>query len=295
MIPNEIIDRILDKTDIVEIVSQHVVLKKSGQNFKACCPFHDEKTPSFMVSPVKQIYHCFGCGAGGNAIGFLMRHEKMDFIEAIKVLSDKTGISLPNTGSGQASTNTLADKLFNANDTACEFFEENLTKVPESLAYQYFVKRGITERIRKQFRLGYAVDSWQGLLNFCRTKNITPDILQKAGLVLKNDGTGNLYDRFRNRIMFPIFNAKGKVLAFGARAMDNSLPKYLNSPETYIYTKGKELYGLNFAKESIRKQNYVIIVEGYFDLILPFQNEIKNIVATLGTALTYEQINALKR
>ena len=295
MIPNEIIDQILDKTDIVEIISQHVQLKRAGQNFKACCPFHQEKTPSFMVSRAKQIYHCFGCGAGGNVIGFLMNHEKMDFIDAIKILSDKTGIALPRSNSSQSATNTLADKMYNANDIACGFYEENLTKEYGASAHQYFVRRGITERIRKHFRLGYAVDSWQGILNFCKAKNVTPEVLQKTGLILKNDTTGNIYDRFRNRVMFPIFDVRGRVLGFGARALDDSLPKYLNSPETHIYKKGRQLYGLNFAKDAIRKQNYVVIVEGYFDIILPFQNEIKNIVATLGTALTPEQIGALKR
>jgi DNA primase len=295
MIPNEIIDQILDKTDIVEVISAYAPLKKSGQNFKARCPFHEEKTASFMVSPGKQIYHCFGCGAGGNVISFLMKHERMDFIEAIGILAEKTGVALPRSGREGRGENTLADKLYGANNVACGLYQENLTKNTDGEAYRYFVQRGISERIAKLFRLGFAADSWQGLINHCAPKKLEPDILERAGLVLKHPQTGNRYDRFRNRIVFPIFDLRNRVLGFGARAMDNSLPKYVNSPETYIYKKGTNLYGLNFAKEHIRKQNYVIIVEGYFDLILPYQHEIKNIAATLGTALTPEQIGRLRR
>ena len=295
MIPNQLIDEILDKTDIVEIISGYVPLKKAGQNFKACCPFHKEKTPSFMVSSAKQIYHCFGCGAGGNIIGFLMKYEGMDFIEAIKMLADKTNVTLPQFRAGDKTKNSFAEKLYGVNDLACSLYEENLAKEFGASAHSYFIHRGINERTIKHFRLGFAEDSWQGLVNYCKANDIEPDILQKAGLVLQNAESKNWYDRFRNRVIFPIFDLRNRVLGFGARVMDNSLPKYINSPETFIYTKGKHLYGLNFSKTYIRKQNYVIIVEGYFDLILPFQNGIRNIVATLGTALTIAQINAIKR
>jgi len=295
MIPNEVIDKILDKTDIVEIISSYVPLKKAGQNFRARCPFHEEKTPSFMVSPAKQIYHCFGCSAGGNAIGFLMNHEKMDFIEALKVLADKTGMALPRYNGQQSGKTTLADKLYAVNDLASNLYQKNFQNESGKKAYKYFTDRGLNDRTIKHFRLGFAEDIWQGLIHHSKSKNIDIPLLEKAGLVLKAEKTGNRYDRFRNRIIFPILNIRGKTLGFGGRAMDNSLPKYMNSPETYIYTKGKNLYGLNFSKEYIKKQDYAIIVEGYFDLILPFQNEIRNIAATLGTALTTEQIASLKR
>ena len=295
MIPNELIDRVLDKTDVVELIAAYIPLKKSGQNFKACCPFHEEKTPSFMVSPAKQIYHCFGCGAGGNAIGFLMNHEKMDFVESVRMLAEKSGLNIPRQDKGVNEKSSFAEALYGVNDTACKFYQENLAGRRGREAYEYFVGRGINERTAKLFRLGFAENSWQGLIEHSKKQGLEPDVLAKAGLILQNEKTGNWYDRFRNRIMFPIFDQRSKILGFGARAMDDSLPKYLNSPETCIYKKGTHLYGLNFSKESIRKQDYAIIVEGYFDLILLYQNEIRNVVATLGTALTTEQIGKLKR
>ena len=295
MIPNEVIDRVLDKTDIVDIVSTYVPLKRAGQNFKACCPFHKEKTPSFMVSPTKQIFHCFGCGAGGNVISFLMKHERMDFIEALTILADKVNISLPRTNIGVKKTDTFADKLYSVNNTACNFYQENLSKDYGRIARNYISQRGINEQTSQHFRLGFAQDSWQGLINYCKTKNITTDFLEKAGLVLRNSETGNFYDRFRNRIIFPIFDLRNRVLGFGARVLTDKLPKYVNSPETYIYTKGRHLYGLNFSKEYIKRQDYVIITEGYLDLIMPYQHDVRNIVATLGTALTPDHINSLKR
>jgi len=295
MIPNETIDGILDKTDIVELISAYVSLKRAGQSFKARCPFHEEKTPSFIVSPAKQIYHCFGCGAGGNAVSFLMRHEKMDFIESIQMLADKVGVSLPRTAGTKKGEDTFAERLYNVNNMACSLFRENLTKDFGKDALRYFAERGINENTLKLFRLGFAEDAWRGMLGRLKEKGVESDTLVKSGLVVQNNDGGNLYDRFRGRIIFPIFDARSRVLGFGARALDNSLPKYINSPETHIYRKGAQFYGLNFAKDHIRTLNYVVLVEGYFDLILPFQNGIKNIVATLGTALTVQQIRALKR
>lgn len=295
MIPNEIIDQILDKTDIIEVISGYISLKKAGQNFKARCPFHEEKTGSFVVSPAKQIYHCFGCGAGGNAIGFLMRHEKMPFLEAIQILAEKTGVSLPrNSGAGSVK-DSLAEKLYAVNDAACNFYEENLTKACGKGAYRYFIERGINTATIKRFRLGFAEEAWDGLIKHCSTKSIDAETLSGAGLILQKEGKTSWYDRFRNRIIFPIFDQRNRILGFGGRALGDVMPKYVNSPETHIYSKGRRLYGLNFSREFIRKQGYAIIVEGYFDLIMPFQNEIKNIVATLGTALTTEQIRALRR
>jgi DNA primase len=296
MIPNEIIDQILDKIDIVEVISGYIPLKKAGQNFRTNCPFHNEKTPSFTVSPSKQIYHCFGCGAGGNVISFLMKHESMDFIEAIKMLAGKAAVRLPALSAAGKAKNSFAEKLYDVNNIACDFYRQNLMKESAGAPYKYLVERGLTERTIKHFRFGFAEDSWRGLLEHCKRKGVEADLPAKAGLILQSADKGNWYDRFRNRIMFPIFDSRGRILGFGGRALDeNTMPKYINSPETYIYTKGRHLYGLNFAREFIKKKNYAVIVEGYFDLIMPFQNDIKNIAATLGTALTVEQIALLKR
>lgn len=296
MIPDEIIDRILDKTNIVDVISGYIDLKKSGQNFKTNCPFHKEKTPSFMVNPSKQIFHCFGCGIGGNAISFLMKYERMDFIEAINALADKANIALPRSGRAGKEKSSFAEKLYAINNSACNFYQENLKKGYAKSSYRYLIQRGLNERTIKHFGLGFAEDSWQGLASHCRGKGIDLNMLEKAGLISQNTDTGNRYDRFRNRIIFPIFDLRNRVLGFGGRALDEkTMPKYINSPETHVYIKGRHLYGLNLSKAFIRKENYVIIVEGYFDLILPFQHDIRNIVATLGTALTVEQINALKR
>ena len=235
MIPNETIDGILDKTDIVELISAYVSLKRAGQSFKARCPFHEEKTPSFIVSPAKQIYHCFGCGAGGNAISFLMRHEKMDFIESIQMLADKVGVSLPRTAGTKKGEDTFAASLYNVNNMACSLFQENLTKDFGKDALRYFAERGINENTLKLFRLGFAEDAWRGMLGRLKEKGVESDTLVKSGLVVQNNDGGNLYDRFRGRIIFPIFDARSRVLGFGARALDTSLPKYINSPEPHIY------------------------------------------------------------
>lgn len=295
MIPNELIDQVLDKTNIVEVISPYVQLKRAGQNFKACCPFHEEKTASFVVSPGKQIFHCFGCGQGGNAISFLMKHERMEFIEALKLLSDKAGVVLPRSGLKSKSGSSFADMLYSANNIAASYYSENLAKDSGRAAHRYFVERGIVENTAKLFRLGYAPDGWQGIVNHCRTSGVNEETQEKAGLILQHPKTRNWYDRFRNRVIFPIFDVRNRVLGFGARSLDNSLPKYINSPETHIYRKGTNLYGLNFSKDYVRKLDYAIIVEGYFDLIIPYQNEIRNVVATLGTALTPEQIGLLRR
>ncbi len=295
MIPNEVVEKILDRVDIVEVISEHIPLKKAGQNFKARCPFHQEKTPSFVVNPSKQIFHCFGCGIGGNAISFLMKYEKMDFIEALQTLADKTDISLPRQGSFERQKNSLAEKLYEINEAACVFFQKNLEKESGREARGYFAGRGLNEMTIKDFRLGFAQDSWHALINYFEEKNIGEDMLEKAGLVLRRETGKNSYDRFRGRAIFPIFGIRNRVLGFGSRALGETTPKYINSPETQIYSKGRNLYGLNFAKTYIRKKGYAVIVEGYFDLITPFQSGIKNIVATLGTALTPGQIGAIRR
>lgn len=293
-IPENILDDVLARVDIVEIISGYLPLKRSGRNFKACCPFHHEKTASFMVSSDRQIYHCFGCGESGNAFKFLMRYERMDFPEAVETLARKAGVSLPKNESSEHKTTGLSTQLFKINELAAGFYANNLDSPAGSEAKDYLLKRGVKHEVISALKLGFALDKWDGLINFLRSKGVSLGLLEKAGLVISKE-SGGYYDRFRNRIIFPIFDLKGRVLAFGGRVLDNSLPKYLNSPETPVYIKGKNLYGFNLAKDRIRESDSVVIVEGYLDFLLPFQEGVGNIVASLGTALTTEQVRFLKR
>ncbi|MFA4888423.1 MAG: DNA primase [Candidatus Omnitrophota bacterium] len=293
-IPENILEDILSRVDIVEIISACIPLKRAGRNFKANCPFHQEKTPSFMVSPERQIYHCFGCGVSGNAFKFLMSYERMEFPEAAESLAKKAGVSLPQSSNQDSKATSLATELFKVNELSAHFYAHKLHSAEGARAKDYLIKRGISEASIKAFKIGFAPDSWDGLINHLRNQNISLGLIDKAGLVVNKDG-GGYYDRFRNRIIFPIQDIKSRVLGFGARVLDNSLPKYINSPESLIYTKGKNLYGLDMAKESIRENDSAVIVEGYLDFIVPFQNGLRNITASLGTALTNEQAKLLKR
>ncbi len=294
-IPDNILEDILSKVDIVELISSYMPLKRAGRNFKASCPFHHEKTPSFMVSADRQIYHCFGCGESGNAFKFLMRYERLEFPEAVETLAKKVGIILPVAFRQEDSNASISSQLYKINEFTTSFYENNLNNAKqELLAKNYLLKRGLSAQTLKLFKIGYAEKGWDALINHLRNKNFSLSLIEKAGLILAKEG-GGFYDRFRNRIIFPIFDTKDRVLGFGARVLDNSLPKYVNSPETFIYTKGKNLYGLNLSKDSIRENDSAIVVEGYLDFILPFQAGLKNIVASLGTALTLEQVKLLKR
>lgn len=290
-IPDNIVDQVQARSDIVEVISRYIPLQKTGRNFKAPCPFHNEKTPSFVVSPDKQIYHCFGCGAGGNVFSFLMKYENLSFPEVVEMLAEKAGIKLPRFGPRKELT-SLATQLYKVNELAIQFFEGCLP--PSREARDYLVSRGIGAETAKLFRIGYSPDSWDGILKFLGNKEIKGDIAEKAGLAIAND-RGGYYDRFRKRLIFPIFDLKDRALGFGGRVLDSSLPKYMNSPETYVYSKGRNLYGLNHAKESIKKAGYALVVEGYLDFIIPYQAGVRNIVATLGTALTIDQVKLLKR
>jgi DNA primase len=290
-IPDNIVDQVQARSDIVEVISRHVPLQKAGRNFKAPCPFHSEKTPSFVVSPDKQIYHCFGCGAGGNVFSFLMKYENLSFPEAVEMLAEKAGIQLPRSGPRKELTG-LATQLYKVNELAIQFFEGCLPRNRE--AGDYLVSRGISSDTAKLFRIGYSPDSWDGVLKFLAGKGIKADFAEKAGLAIASD-KGGYYDRFRKRLIFPIFDLKDRALGFGGRVLDSSLPKYMNSPETYVYSKGRNLYGLNHAKDSIKKAGYALVVEGYLDFIIPYQAGVRNIVATLGTALTIDQVKLLKR
>jgi len=294
MIPEAILNQIQDRVDLVEIVSETVPLKRTGQNFKACCPFHSEKTPSFIVNPDKQIFHCFGCGVGGNVFSFLMKQEKRDFREVVEILAERVGVEIPKdkfSSSESTEKNTLLAKV---NALALDFYHQYLLKDKEAQkARDYLEQRGIGRDAFLEFKLGYAPSSWDSL--YRALVGIAPDsVLEKAGLVIsKKDG--GFYDRFRDRIIFPILDSKGICLAFGARALDDSLPKYLNSPETEIYTKGRHLYGFFQARKAIHETDSVIVVEGYMDLIACHQAGVRNVVASLGTALTHDQARLVKR
>ena len=294
LIPDNILDDILSRVDIVELISGYIPLKRTGRNFKACCPFHHEKTPSFVVSPDRQIYNCFGCGESGNAFKFLMRYEQMDFPEAVEVLARKAGVILPLDNSADNKTQGITTKIFKINEMAAQFYSDNLQSKDAAAAKDYLLSRGVSRDVIKELKIGFAFDKWDNLINFLRSKGIDLNLMDKAGLIIAKDG-GGYYDRFRNRIVFPILDVKGRALGFGCRVLDNSLPKYINSPETLVYTKGKNLYGLNLAREAIRENDFVGVVEGYMDFIIPFQAGFKNIVASQGTALTAEQVRLLKR
>lgn len=302
LIPENVIDEILSRIDIVELISGYVTLKRAGRSYRALCPFHHEKTPSFMINPERQIFHCFGCGAGGNAFGFLMQYERLEFPEAVELLAKKSGVVLPRQHPGQQQLQNQNTQLYSINELAANFYFNQLNSAPGRPALDYLNKRGITRETIQKFKLGYAPQSWDGLLNYLRNKNLGLGLIEKTGLIVPRDG-GGYYDRFRGRIIIPIIDARNRVIAFGARVMPNpgkaegndTLPKYINSPETPIYSKGKVLFGLNAAGEAIRLNDLAIIVEGYFDLLLPYQEGIKNITASCGTALTIEQLRLLKR
>ena len=294
-IPENILEDILGRVDIVEIISGYIPLKKAGSNFKTNCPFHHEKTASFMVSPDRQIYHCFGCGESGNAFKFLMRHERMEFPEAVEMLAKKCGVSLPDQDKPElARQASLSNQLYKVNELAVSFYENNLHTGSAGLAINYLSNRGIKLATIKEFHLGLATSGWDNLINFLRSKNVSLALMEQAGLILPKD-SGGYYDRFRNRIIFPVFDMRSRMIGFGARVMDNSLPKYINSPETPVYTKGKNLFGFNLSKDFIRDADSAVIVEGYLDFMIPYQEGLKNIVASQGTALTLEQIKLLKR
>ncbi|MFH1798666.1 MAG: DNA primase [Candidatus Omnitrophota bacterium] len=294
-IPQEIIDQLLDRLDVVDVISGYVPLKKNGRNFKANCPFHDEKTPSFVVSPEKQIYHCFGCGEGGNAIGFVMKYESMEFPEAVKMLSVRAGIELPVYKRENKEEESLASRLYKVNDLAALFYQNYLMSENGKKALGYLKERGIDSAALRLFKIGYAPDAWDMFRVYCEKKKIDQELLRKAGLTIRSEKTEKDYDRFRNRVVYPILSERGKVLGFGGRVMDDSLPKYINSPETAVYVKSNVLYGLNLSKKGIREKGYALVVEGYMDVIVPFQYGVDNVVATSGTSLTPDHVTTLKR
>lgn len=296
-IPNETIEDIRLANDIVEVISGHVPLKKRGKNFVGLCPFHQEKTPSFTVSAEKQMYHCFGCGRGGNVFTFVMEVEKVSFVEAVRSLAQRAGMTIPETEAQYEQSGEI-ENLYNACRFAGLFFYNNLTKTDEGkAALEYFHSRGFSDETIRVFGLGYALNSWDALLQKAREEGIHVEYLLKAGLVrAREDGSG-YYDYFRGRAMFPIFSTAGRVIGFGARKMqeDDPLGKYINSPETPIYNKSRSLFGLFQAKDAIRAEDSVLMVEGYADLITLYQAGFQNVVASSGTALTAEQLQLVGR
>ncbi|MFW5979762.1 MAG: DNA primase [Halanaerobiales bacterium] len=293
----DFVNEVKERVDIVDVVSDYVNLKKTGKNYKALCPFHKEKTPSFTVNPTKQFYYCFGCGAGGDVFNFLMEIENITFKESLKLLTDRAGLEMPDQSEADRKRAKLREKLFKLNDLAAKFYNYLLQehKVGKQ-ALEYLENRGFDENDINRFKLGFAPDKWDSLLNFLVNKGYKPQNLVKAGLIIKKNNN-KLYDRFRNRVIFPIFNIRGEVLAFGGRILDEKIsqPKYLNSPETLIYDKGKSLYGLNNAHSSFRKKNEAIVMEGYTDVLTAHKFNIKSAVASLGTSLTSKQARLLKR
>lgn len=290
------IEEIKSRIDIVELTSEYLTLKKTGRNFIGLCPFHQEKTPSFTVNREKQIFYCFGCGEGGNAITFLMKIADKTFPEAIKDLAEKTGVVLPPRFSGKESRqkDSLKEDITNLNLRAAQQFTRNLFSPAGKVAREYLQNRGISDETIKQFRLGYVPDTWRSLTDHIEGSGLSLKLAEQAGLVIAGK-EGGFYDRFRGRLIFPIENITGEIVAFGGRILEKGEPKYLNSPESPIYIKGKNLYGLNKAKEEIRKKGFALIVEGYFDLISLWNAGIGNVVATLGTALTREHLELLRR
>jgi DNA primase len=291
MIPESFIQELLNRIDVVDVIDKRVTLKKAGANYLACCPFHQEKTPSFTVSPSKQFYHCFGCGEHGSAISFLIEYEGLTFVDAITELANSIGLKVPNDAPQRIEKSTEYANLEEVIKIASIFYQKQLRK--SSKAINYLKSRGLTGEIAKEFSIGYAPEGWQNLkIPF---KKYEDEVLVKAGLVVKNE-KGKYYDRFRDRIMFPIYSDKGKIIGFGGRVINSEdTPKYYNSPETPLFQKSYELYGLLASRKSIREKGYVLVVEGYMDVVGLSQGNIKNAVATLGTATSAFHIKKLMR
>ncbi|WP_417781077.1 DNA primase [Stutzerimonas xanthomarina] len=298
LIPQSFIDDLLNRSDIVEVVSSRIQLKKAGKNYTACCPFHKEKTPSFSVSPDKQFYYCFGCGAGGNALGFVMDHDNLEFPQAVEELAKRAGMEAPReeSGPGRKPRQPVDSPLYPLLESAAGYYRQALKGHPaRKAAVEYLKGRGLSGIIARDFGLGFAPPGWDNLM-----KHLGGDALQQkamidAGLLIENAETGRSYDRFRDRVMFPIRDSRGRVIAFGGRVLGDDKPKYLNSPETPVFHKGQELYGLYEARKANRDLDEIMVVEGYMDVIALAQQGLRNAVATLGTATSDEHLKRLFR
>ncbi|MEA5672232.1 DNA primase [Pseudomonas sp. MH2] len=298
LIPQSFIDDLLNRTDIVDVVSSRIQLKKTGKNHSACCPFHKEKTPSFTVSPDKQFYYCFGCGAGGNALGFIMDHDNLDFPQAVEELARAAGMEVPREEGrrGQKPRQPTDSPLYPLLEAAAEFYRQALRNHPtRKAAVEYLKGRGLSGEIARDFGLGFAPPGWDNLFKHLGADTLQQKVMIDAGLLIENAETGKRYDRFRDRVMFPIRDSRGRVIAFGGRVLGDDKPKYLNSPETPVFHKGQELYGLFEARKHNRNLDEIIVVEGYMDVIALAQQGLRNAVATLGTATSEEHLKRLFR
>jgi len=290
MIPQAFIQDLLNRLDVVDVVERYVPLKKAGANYMACCPFHNEKSPSFSVSPTKQFYHCFGCGAHGTAISFVMEYQGLGFVEAVEELARSAGMTVPQEISGEKQRPSQSTELAELMLQATRYYREQLKRAPQAI--EYLKQRGLSGEIAARFGIGYAPAAWQNLAEIFH--DYTSKTLVQAGLVIEGE-SGKRYDRFRDRIMFPILNQRGTVIGFGGRVLGQGEPKYLNSPETPLFEKGQELYGLYQARKAIREADRVLVVEGYMDVVALAQHGIEYAVATLGTATTPYHVQKLLR
>ena len=292
----EIIEQVRQASSIVEIASQYTTLKRRGRKWVGLCPFHTEKTPSFTVDEEKQLYHCFGCGVGGDIFSLVMERESLTFPEALRSLAERYRVPLPAQQRVRPEVLKLEEKLFKINELALGFFKTNLFNTAEGRkALDYLKKRGLSDETIQTLKIGYAPNAWTALHDFFRSKDAPEPLLEKAGLILAGTRTGEYRDRFRGRVIFPIFSLTGRVVAFGGRTVVEAEPKYLNSPETPVYSKGKLLYGLNFTKDAVREAGAAVLVEGYTDFAALYQAGIRNVVASLGTALTAWQAGQAMR
>ncbi len=291
---SDVISRILDENNIVDVIEEFLPLKKAGNNYSTNCPFHKEKTPSFIVSPDKQMFHCFGCGESGDSISFLSKYKNYTFVEAAEYLARKAGIVLEekDTSSKYNESKQLSDRLYKINRDAAIYFYKNLRSYPNVI--NYLKSRKIDIDVIKRFGIGYAIDGWDNLLKFLTGKGYLEEDILKTGLIIKKPEVSSYYDRFRNRVMFPIIDVRGKIIGFGGRVLDDSLPKYLNSPDSLVFNKGNNLYGINLAREAVKDKSF-ILVEGYMDVIKMHTYGYTNTVAALGTSLTDNQIKLMKK
>ncbi|HYN26625.1 MAG TPA: DNA primase, partial [Pyrinomonadaceae bacterium] len=296
--PQTFIDDLRRQADIVRVVQDYVTLKKKGANWMACCPFHKEKTPSFSVSPAKEIFYCFGCHKGGSVFTFVMEIERVAFPDAIKIVAEKSGVPLPKLvdDSRFEARRQEVDEVIELNKWALEWWEQQLEHggSESQIGRDYLAQREINDETPKAFHLGYAPDSWDALSSHLRQKGASQLQIERSGLVVKKEEGGS-YDRFRGRLIVPVMDIQGRPIAFGGRTLKDEDAKYINSPETAVYVKGRNLFGLNLTRDEIRRQGYAILVEGFLDLIIPYQFGIRNVVASLGTALTPDQVKLLAR
>jgi DNA primase len=288
------IDEIKQRIDIVEVVSQYAKLTKAGRTFRALCPFHSEKNPSFFVYPEQQSWHCFGaCNTGGDVFSFVMKKEGIDFGEALRQLAQRAGVTLPSRAE-RGGEDKEKQKLFQANEAAAQYFQSQLDATAGKKAKAYLLKRGLSQKTIADFQLGYSPEKWEALKQHLTSTGYAEAELLTAGLIIEGEG-GKTHDRFRNKVMFPISDARGRITGFGARVLDDSLPKYINSPQTPLFDKSSTLYGINLARDAIRQQGLAVIVEGYLDVITAHQNGFNNVVASMGTSVTEKQVSILKR